>query len=82
MPGLPPSSVFHSLNRLKAFVTGDIGCYTLGFMEPLAAMDTCICMGASIGNATGLSKLLSAEEQRKLLPSSATRPFCIPASMA
>lgn len=66
-PGCPHRSVFHSLNRLKAFVTGDIGCYTLGFMEPLAAMDTCICMGASIGNATGLSKLLSAEEQRKVV---------------
>ncbi len=66
-PGCPHRSVFHSLNRLKAFVTGDIGCYTLGFMEPLAAMDTCICMGASIGNATGLSKLLSAEKQRKVV---------------
>jgi indolepyruvate ferredoxin oxidoreductase, alpha subunit len=49
---------FTALNRLKAFVTGDIGCYTLGFMEPLSSMDTCICMGASIGNATGLSKVL------------------------
>ncbi len=66
-PGCPHRSVFHALNRLKAFVTGDIGCYTLGFMEPLAAMDTCICMGASIGNATGLSKLLSSEEQRQVV---------------
>ncbi|MEZ4601013.1 MAG: indolepyruvate ferredoxin oxidoreductase subunit alpha [Syntrophotaleaceae bacterium] len=66
-PGCPHRSVFHSLNRLKAFVTGDIGCYTLGFMEPFAAMDTCICMGASIGNATGLSKVLSPEDQRKVV---------------
>ncbi|OEU77959.1 MAG: indolepyruvate ferredoxin oxidoreductase subunit alpha, partial [Desulfuromonadales bacterium C00003107] len=66
-PGCPHRSVFHSLNRLQAFVTGDIGCYTLGFMEPLAAMDTCICMGASIGNATGLSKLLSSEQQRQVV---------------
>jgi indolepyruvate ferredoxin oxidoreductase alpha subunit len=66
-PGCPHRSVFHSLNRLKAFVTGDIGCYTLGFMEPLAAMDSCICMGASIGNATGLTKVLSPEDQRKVV---------------
>ncbi|MCK4691514.1 MAG: indolepyruvate ferredoxin oxidoreductase subunit alpha, partial [Desulfuromonadales bacterium] len=44
-----------------------IGCYTLGFMPPLSAMDTCICMGASIGNATGISKVISAEEQRKVV---------------
>lgn len=66
-PGCPHRSVFHSLKRLKAFVTGDIGCYTLGFMEPLAAMDTCICMGASIGNATGLSKLLPCDQQRQVV---------------
>jgi indolepyruvate ferredoxin oxidoreductase alpha subunit len=66
-PGCPHRSVFHSLNRLKAFVTGDIGCYTLGFMEPLSAMDSCICMGASIGNATGLCKILSPEDRRKVV---------------
>ncbi len=66
-PGCPHRSVFHALNGLKAFVVGDIGCYTLGFMEPLSAMDTCICMGASIGNATGLSKLLSREKQRQVV---------------
>jgi len=66
-PGCPHRGVFHALNRLKAFVTGDIGCYTLGFMPPLSAMDTCICMGASIGNATGLSKVLSVEEQQKVV---------------
>ena len=66
-PGCPHRGVFHALSRLKAFVTGDIGCYTLGFMPPLNAMDTCICMGASIGNATGLSKVLSEEEQKKVV---------------
>jgi len=66
-PGCPHRGVFHALSRLKAFVTGDIGCYTLGFMPPLNAMDSCICMGASIGNATGLSKVLSAEEQKKVV---------------
>ena len=66
-PGCPHRGVFHALNRLKAFVTGDIGCYTLGFMEPLSAMDTCICMGASVGNATGLSKVLDEEQARRVV---------------
>lgn len=66
-PGCPHRAVFMELNRAKAFVAGDIGCYTLGFMPPLSAMDTCVCMGASIGNATGISKVLSEEEQRKVV---------------
>jgi len=37
-------------------VTGDIGCYTLGALQPLFAMDTTACMGASIGNAIGMEK--------------------------
>ena len=37
-------------------ITGDIGCYTLGTYPPLSAMDTCACMGASIGNALGMEK--------------------------
>ena len=49
-------SVFHVLSKLKATVTGDIGCYTLGAFPPLNAMDTTICMGASIGNAAGMKK--------------------------
>jgi indolepyruvate ferredoxin oxidoreductase alpha subunit len=66
-PGCPHRGVFLALNQLKAFVAGDIGCYTLGFMPPLSAMDTCICMGASIGNANGLSKVLSPEERQKVV---------------
>jgi indolepyruvate ferredoxin oxidoreductase alpha subunit len=49
-------SVFHILSKLGATVTGDIGCYTLGAFPPLNAMDTTICMGASIGNAAGMRK--------------------------
>ncbi|BAF59841.1 indolepyruvate ferredoxin oxidoreductase, alpha and beta subunits [Pelotomaculum thermopropionicum SI] len=40
-----------------AVFTGDIGCYTLGAMAPLAAVDTCLCMGASITIATGLNRV-------------------------
>ena len=66
-PGCPHRGVFYTLNRLKAYVSGDIGCYTLGFMPPLSAMDTCICMGASIGMATGVSKVLTPEERKKVV---------------
>lgn len=66
-PGCPHRGVFYALNRLNAYVTGDIGCYTLGFLPPLSAMDTCVCMGASIGNATGMTKVLPPEEQKKVV---------------
>ncbi len=66
-PGCPHRGVFYALNQLKAYVTGDIGCYTLGFMPPLSAMDTCVCMGASIGMATGVTKVVSAEEKKKVV---------------
>ena len=66
-PGCPHRGVFYTLNMLKAYVTGDIGCYTLGFLPPLSAMDTCICMGASIGMASGVTKVVSGEEQKKVV---------------
>ena len=54
--GCPHSGTFSALRKLKVLVTGDIGCYTLGCLPPLSAIDTTFCMGASIGNATGFSK--------------------------
>lgn len=54
--GCPHRAVFYTLKKLKLVVTGDIGCYTLGSLAPLEAMDTCICMGASIGTAMGMEK--------------------------
>jgi indolepyruvate ferredoxin oxidoreductase alpha subunit len=66
-PGCPHRGVFYALNQLKAYVTGDIGCYTLGFMPPLSAMDTCVCMGASIGMATGVTKVVSDAEKKKVV---------------
>lgn len=66
-PGCPHRGVFFLLNQLDAFVTGDIGCYTLGFLPPLSAMDTCICMGASIGNATGVVKVVPEGERGKVV---------------
>lgn len=52
-PGCPHRGVFHALGKMRAVVTGDIGCYTLAALAPLKAMDSCVCMGASIGMAHG-----------------------------
>ncbi len=52
-PGCPHRSSFYILHKLKRPVNGDIGCYTLGVVPPLSAMDTCGCMGASMGVAHG-----------------------------
>jgi indolepyruvate ferredoxin oxidoreductase, alpha subunit len=56
-PGCPHRGAFMALKKLGVAVTGDIGCYTLGVMEPLSSIDTCICMGASIGTAIGMEKV-------------------------
>ncbi|MDK2918054.1 MAG: indolepyruvate ferredoxin oxidoreductase, alpha subunit [Candidatus Petromonas sp.] len=55
--GCPHRGFFYELSKKKnVMVTGDIGCYTLGSAEPLSAMDTCICMGASISAGHGAQK--------------------------
>lgn len=54
-PGCPHRGVFHGLGRLRAIVTGDIGCYTLGALPPLTGMDSCVCMGASVGMGHGMA---------------------------
>ncbi len=59
--GCPHSGVFSALRKLRLVVTGDIGCYTLGCLPPLNAIDTTFCMGAGIGNATGFG---AAGEER------------------
>ena len=55
--GCPHRSVFFELKKQRGNVFGDIGCYTLGALPPLNAMDTCLDMGASISNAIGASKV-------------------------
>ena len=55
--GCPHRGLFAVLSKLKLTVTGDIGCYTLGSMMPLFAMDSTVCMGASIGMAHGFTKV-------------------------
>lgn len=51
--GCPHRGVFYILNKLKKTVCADIGCYTLGAQPPLSAVDTVICMGASLGVGQG-----------------------------
>ncbi len=64
-PGCPHRGVFYTLNKLKAVVTGDIGCYTLGVQPPLSAMDSTIAMGASIGVNIGLEKAMGIDFSRQ-----------------
>ncbi|MDH4158268.1 MAG: indolepyruvate ferredoxin oxidoreductase subunit alpha [candidate division Zixibacteria bacterium] len=61
-PGCPHRGAFMALKKLGVAVTGDIGCYTLGVLEPLNALDSCICMGASIGSAIGMEKVKGSEK--------------------
>ncbi len=78
LPPLPPRppilcagcmhrGVFYVLKQLDAIVSGDIGCYTLGALAPLDAMDTCMNMGASLAMAHGMAKIFSAEEKKRLV---------------
>lgn len=64
--GCPHKGLFYVLSKLKTTVMGDIGCYTLAALAPTNAIDSCLCMGGSIGmehgfeKATGNSKNLVA----------------------
>ena len=54
--GCPHRGLFYTLSKNKVTAFGDIGCYTLGAVAPLAALDTTICMGASISGLHGFTK--------------------------
>ena len=54
--GCPHISSFMAVRASEARVAGDIGCYTLGCLDPLRGIDTTVAMGSSIGNAVGMSK--------------------------
>jgi indolepyruvate ferredoxin oxidoreductase alpha subunit len=64
-PGCPHTATFLALRGLSARVAGDIGCYTLAAVEPLRSIDTTVCMGASIANATGMA--LSGTESKPIV---------------
>ncbi|SHH17194.1 indolepyruvate ferredoxin oxidoreductase subunit alpha [Tepidibacter thalassicus] len=64
--GCPHRGLFYVLSKKKnIMITGDIGCYTLGSSEPLNAMDTCICMGASISSGHGAQKVFNINNEDK-----------------
>ena len=63
--GCPHRGVFYVLSKLGVTVSGDIGCYTLGAGAPLCAMDTTICMGASISALHGFNKVRGEESEKR-----------------
>lgn len=63
--GCPHRGLFYCLKKLGVTVSGDIGCYTLGAAAPLTAIDTTICMGASISGLHGFNKAREAESEHK-----------------
>jgi indolepyruvate ferredoxin oxidoreductase alpha subunit len=66
--GCPHRGLFYGLSKMKdVFVSGDIGCYTLGFLPPLSAMDACVCMGASISMAHGMAKALGKSGEGRVV---------------
>ncbi len=63
----PYHAVFQTFKDLDCIVAGDIGCYTLGVLPPYEAMDTCVCMGASVGVGLGLRHVLAEQEARRVV---------------
>lgn len=63
--GCPHRGLFYTLSKNKVRALGDIGCYTLGAVAPLNALDTTICMGASVSGLHGFNKSTGAENEEK-----------------
>lgn len=63
--GCPHRGLFFALARNKATVLGDIGCYTLGAMPPLGAIEMTLCMGASLSSTHGFNKALGKDGEKK-----------------
>ena len=65
--GCPHRVAFEVFKAADAIVSGDIGCYTLGYLPPFEAMDSQTCMGASIGTGLGLRHVLPEAEARRVI---------------
>ncbi len=63
--GCPHRGLFYTLNKNRCTVLGDIGCYTLGAVAPLSAMETNLCMGASVSSIHGFNKALGEEAEKR-----------------
>ncbi len=64
-PGCPHRGLYYALKGLNLYVSGDIGCYTLGAQAPLAMMDTCVCMGASVSALHGYNTARGNDAAKK-----------------
>ncbi len=60
--GCPHRGFYYAIKKFKPYISGDIGCYTLGAAAPLSAIDACVCMGASISGLHGYNKARGNEE--------------------
>ena len=65
--GCPHRKTFEVIRDLGCIVSGDIGCYTLGVMPPFHAIDTCVCMGASVTVGLGMRHMLPEDQARKVV---------------
>ena len=63
--GCPHRGLFYTLAKNKVTVLGDIGCYTLGAVPPLGALDSTLCMGASVSGLHGFNAARGAEAEKK-----------------
>lgn len=63
--GCPHRGLFYTLAKHKITALGDIGCYTLGSAAPLFALDSTLCMGASVSGLHGFNKAGGAESEKK-----------------
>jgi indolepyruvate ferredoxin oxidoreductase, alpha subunit len=66
-PGCPHRGLFYALKKLKVVTMGDIGCYTLGAYPPLSSLDSCVCMGASVGMTHGMAKAMGEAGRGKFV---------------
>ena len=64
-PGCPHRGIYYVLAKMKLTVLGDIGCYTLGATPPLCALDSTLCMGASVSGIHGFNKARGVDSEKK-----------------
>jgi indolepyruvate ferredoxin oxidoreductase alpha subunit len=65
--GCPHRKAYETLRELNCIVAGDIGCYTLGVLPPFEAVDTCVCMGASVTTGLGMRHVLPEAEAHRVV---------------
>ncbi len=65
--GCPHRGLYYAIKPFKPYVSGDIGCYTIGASAPLSMMDACVCMGASVSALHGFNTARGKEQARRSL---------------